>query len=115
MRKVSFPHMGPSHVAFSMLLEDLGHEVVPPPTPSKRTLSYGTQYAPEFACLPFKVLTGTYVEVIEKGANTIVSSGGVGPCRAGYYGVLQEKILRDIGYDPEFIIFEPPLRAPLDF
>ncbi len=115
MRKVSFPRMGPSYIAFKMMLEEFGHEPIIPPIPSKKTLSYGTTYSPEFACLPFKVLTGTYMEAMEKGANTLVSSGGVGPCRAGYYGIMHEKILNDIGYNPDMIIFDPPLIAPWDF
>lgn len=115
MRRVSFPHMGPSHIAFSMLIEELGHEPVKPPAPSKKTLTYGTKYAPEFACLPFKVLMGTYLEAVEQGADTIVSSGGVGPCRAGYYGEMHGRILEDLGYDIDMIIFDPPLRGIRDF
>ncbi len=114
MRKISFPHMGPSHIAFAMLVEEFGHEVVRPPTPTKKTLTYGTKYSPEFACIPFKVLMGTYIEALEKGANTIISSGGIGPCRAGYYGELHEKILKDMGYDVDVIIFEPPLKSLSD-
>ena len=34
------------------------------------------------------------------GANVLVQGGG--GCRYGYYGELQEKILRDLGYDFEF-------------
>ena len=32
--KLTFPHMGYSYVAFKMLIEDLGYEVVVPPEPS---------------------------------------------------------------------------------
>ncbi len=98
-----------------MLLEDLGNEVVVPPRPSKRTLDLGVRYSPEFACLPLKILTGTYLEAIELGADTIVTSGGVGPCRAGEYAMLHEKILRDLGYDIKMIVFEPPRLQPLNF
>ncbi|OWZ83287.1 2-hydroxyacyl-CoA dehydratase [Natranaerobius trueperi] len=115
MKKITFPHMGSSHIAFSMLVKELGHEVIKPPAPTRKTLTYGTKHSPEFACIPFKVLLGTYLEAIEKGADTIVSSGGVGPCRAGYYGELQNKILQDIGYNPDFVIFEPPLKSLSDF
>lgn len=108
--KITYPYMGNSHIAIKNLLERLGNEVIVPPRPSKRTLSYGTQYAPEFACLPFKILLGTYVETLEMGADTIVSTGGVGPCRAGLYTTLQEKILRSLGYEFEFITLEPPSR-----
>ncbi len=106
--KVTFPHMGTSWIGFKTLMEGIGHEVVLPPPPTRRTLDLGTKYAPEFACLPFKVLLGTYLEAIERGADTIISSGGVGPCRAGYYTQLQERILREqLGYDIRVITFEP--------
>ncbi len=115
MRRISFPKMGTSHIAFSMLIEDLGHEAITPPPPTKKTLTYGVKYSPEFACIPFKVLMGTYLEAIEQGADTIVSSGGVGPCRAGYYGEMHHKILQDAGYDTDVIIFDPPLKSISDF
>lgn len=113
--KISFPYMGTSHVAISYLFENLGHEVVYPPVPSKRTLSLGVQFSPEFACLPFKILMGTYLEAMELGADTLATSGGFGPCRAGYYGELHKRILYDLGYPVNMIVLEPPLRAPLDF
>ena len=113
--KVSFPHMGTSHIAFKHFVERLGHEAIVPPTPSKQTLSYGVQYSPEFACIPFKILMGTYVEVLEKGAEMIISSGGNGPCRAGLYGMLHEKILKDAGYNFEMIVFDAPFRNLKDF
>ncbi len=36
-------------------------------------------------------MLGSYLEAIEKGAEVIISSGGHGPCRAGYYGILHQK------------------------
>ncbi len=108
--KITYPYMGNSHIAIKNLLERLGNEVVVPPRPSKKTLSYGTQHAPEFACLPFKILLGTYIEGLEMGADTIISTGGVGPCRAGLYTTLQERILRSLGYEFDFITLEPPSR-----
>lgn len=113
--KISFPYMGTSHIAISYLLENLGHEVIYPPVPSKKTLSLGVQYAPEFACLPFKILMGTYLEAAELGADSLITSGGYGPCRAGYYGELHKRILHDMGYPMRMIVLEPPLMAPLDF
>ncbi|WP_366921868.1 CoA protein activase [Metallumcola ferriviriculae] len=113
--RVTFPHMGTSHIAFKHLINNLGHEAIVPPAPSKRTLSLGVRHAPEFACIPFKILLGSYIEALENGAEMIISSGGVGPCRAGIYGLLHEEILKDLGYDFEMLIFEPPLRGLLDF
>ncbi len=115
MRKVTFPHMGESYRAFKMLLNDLGNEVILPPRPSLKTLDLGVQFTPEFACFPLKVLMGTYLETIEKGANVLVTTGGVGPCRAGLYAELHKKILHDLGYSIEMIVFEPPRLYPFNF
>ncbi len=115
MRKVSFPHMGESYRAFKMLLTDLGNEVVVPPRPSRRTLNLGVQYSPEFACFPLKIVMGNYLEVIEMGANLLVTSGGVGPCRAGLYAELHKKTLHELGHPVEIIVFEPPRLHPINF
>lgn len=115
MRKVTFPHMGESWRAFKMLLQDLGNEVVLPPRPSKRTLDLGVSHSPEFACLPLKILTGTYLETAALGANVMVTSGGVGPCRAGLYAQLHQRILHQLGYPIEMVVFEPPRLFPLQF
>lgn len=115
MSKVTFPRMGESWRAFKLLLEDLGNEVVVPLRPNKRTLDLGVRYSPEFACFPLKILMGTYLEAVEMGAGTIVTSGGVGPCRAGEYAMLHHKILQDLGYDLKMIVFEPPRLYPLNF
>ncbi|SHH18227.1 Predicted nucleotide-binding protein, sugar kinase/HSP70/actin superfamily [Thermosyntropha lipolytica DSM 11003] len=113
--KISFPHMGHSYIAFKWLVENIGHECIVPPEPSKRTLDLGVRYAPEFACIPFKILMGTYLEVAEKGAEVIITSGGMGPCRAGYYWVMHQYILNELGKDLEIIAFEPPLCDLKDF
>ncbi|MCG8400074.1 MAG: CoA protein activase [Firmicutes bacterium] len=106
--KISFPRMGNSHIAFKMLINNLGHEVIVPPAPSKQTLDLGVRHSPEFACIPFKILMGTYLETIAMGAEMQITSGGVGPCRAGYYGVLHQKILNDLGHDVKVMVIEPP-------
>jgi len=110
MRKVSFPYMGTSYIPFHRLLTYFGNEVIVPPRPTEETISYGTKYAPEFACYPFKIVLGTFIQCLKEGADTLVSSGGVGPCRAGLYTTLQEKILKELGYDFEMITMEPPGR-----
>lgn len=109
MKKLSFAHMGYSYIGFKQLVEDMGFEAVIPPSPTSLTLDKGVQYAPEFACIPFKMVLGTYLEVLEKGAELIITSGGVGPCRAGLYGNLHYKILRNLGYNFQIIVFDPPM------
>ncbi|MDD2619490.1 MAG: CoA protein activase [Syntrophomonadaceae bacterium] len=113
--KISFPHMGHSHIAFKWLVENLGHECIVPPEPSKKTLDLGVRYSPEFACIPFKMLMGTYLEVAEQGAEVILTSGGCGPCRAGYYWVMHQYLLEEMGQDLKVIAFEPPLCDIKDF
>lgn len=106
--KVTFPHMGQAYLAIKGLLDDLGIEVVIPPPITEKTLEIGTKLSPEMACLPLKINIGNYIESIEKGADTIIIAGSCGPCRFGYYGVVQKEILKDLGYDVDMIIFDPP-------
>lgn len=106
--KVTFPHMGNTCIVVKALFDTLDIDFVTPPPCSKRTLEIGTKYAPEFACLPLKLNIGNYIESIEKGADTIVITGGCGPCRFGYYGEVQREILKDLGYNVDFIVLEMP-------
>lgn len=102
---VSFPCMGTT-VIYKKLLQLLGHEVIEPPAPSQRTIDLGVKYSPEFACFPLKVIMGSYIEAIELGAKTIITSGGHGPCRAGFYGETHRRMLKNMGYDVDVIVFD---------
>lgn len=113
--KIAFGHMGTLTLIMEMIIEDLGHESITPHRPTRQTLALGAKYAPEFACIPFKIVLGTYLECLERGADTLASGGGYGPCRAGLYGELHGRILRDLGYDLDFIFFWPPLKKPAHF
>lgn len=103
--KLSFPHMGNMYIALRVLLEALGREYVVPPPCSKRTLELGVRHSPETACLPLKINLGNFLEAIEQGADTLLVIGGGGPCRFGYYGSVQEQILKNLGYDVTFHYF----------
>jgi predicted nucleotide-binding protein (sugar kinase/HSP70/actin superfamily) len=106
--KVTFPHMGNLYICLKALFKQLGVEVVVPPMPSKRTITLGIKHSPEFACLPLKMNMGNFIEAYEMGADTIVMAGGVGPCRFGYYAQVQREILKDLGYEMDMIVLEPP-------
>lgn len=106
--KMTFPHMGNLYIPLKALFENLGLEVIIPPFNTKKTLELGVKYSPEFACLPLKINIGNFIEALEKGADTIIMAGGVGPCRFGYYGEVQKEILKDLGYSFNMIILEPP-------
>lgn len=110
--KVSFPHMGNYYPAFKSLMENLGCEVLVPPSTSRKTMELGARYAPEFSCLPFKINLGNYIEALDLGADVLFQAGRAGPCRYGLYGEVQKEILEDLGYNfrmqelfPEFSLF----------
>lgn len=105
---VTFPHMGNVYIGAKVLMEGFGVDIIVPPLSTDRALEIGSAYASEFICAPLKINIGNYVESIEKGADTILITGSNGPCRFGYYGIMEKEILKDMGYDIEFIIFEAP-------
>lgn len=107
--KVSFPYMGCVTV-YRRIFELLGHEVVMPTKPTKGTMDLGVKYSPEFVCYPFKVIMGTYIECARAGAEVIITSGGDGPCRAGLYATVHQRILKSMGYDVDFIVFDSMFR-----
>jgi predicted nucleotide-binding protein (sugar kinase/HSP70/actin superfamily) len=105
--RVSAPQMGNLHLMLDDLFDRLGVDYVKPPQSSTRTLELGAKNSPEFACLPLKINIGNFIEALEIGADTLVMAGGHGPCRFGYYGIVEERILRDLGYDFNFMMLEP--------
>ncbi len=106
--KVTFPHMGNAWIVIQALLEGLDVDYVTPPPNSKETLNIGTQLAPESACLPLKLNLGNFIQAAALGADTALITGGVGPCRFGYYGELEKQILQEAGYEFDVITLEPP-------
>src|SRR5690554_4299806 len=105
---ITFPHMGKAYIPVKVLFEDLNVKAIVPPSISKETLEIGTKLSPEMACLPLKINIGNYIESIKQGADTIVLTGSCGPCRFGYYGVVQKEILKDQGYDVDVVILDAP-------
>lgn len=108
MIKATFPHMGTFYIPMKSLLLNLGLDPLAPPLTSQKTIGIGTELAPEFACLPFKVNLGNYIEAIAEGAELIFMGGGVGPCRFGYYSQVQRETLAGAGYPAELITLEAP-------
>ena len=101
-RKVALPRYGEYNCALKYIVEQ-GFEarcVLPPPL-SRRTMDLGTLNSPDLVCTPFKTTLGSMIEALEAGADTIIMVHGA--CRLNYFGELQEQILRDMGFDFEFI------------
>jgi len=97
--KISFPHMGNYYPAFESLMEKLGCQALVPPPITKKTIELGTRYAPEFACLPFKINLGNFIEALNLGTDVLFQAGRRGPCRYGFYGEVQREILQNLGYN----------------
>lgn len=110
---ITFPHMGQVYIPAKALFDDLDVPVVVPPPVSKKTLEIGTRISPEMACLPMKINLGNYIQSLEQGADTIVLTGSCGPCRFGYYGVVEQEILQDQGYHMDVVILDAPGREGL--
>ena len=66
----------------------------------------GAKYSPESACLPFKFILGNFIEALEKGADTIAMITDHGPCRVGMYDVVMQQILKDLGFQFNWIAMD---------
>lgn len=106
--KITFPHLGNVFIIAKALLDDMGAEYVIPPYNNKEALELGTRHVPELACLPLKITVGNLIQGRKLGADTVLMAGGCGPCRFGYYCEMQKQILRDMGYEMDMIVLEPP-------
>ncbi|ADD02890.1 conserved hypothetical protein [Thermoanaerobacter mathranii subsp. mathranii str. A3] len=113
--KITYPNMGSLNMILKTMFEGIGVEVVDPPPSTNKTLTLGVRNSHEFVCLPFKINVGNFIEALDKGADTIIMLGGIGPCRFGYYGQVQKEILKDLGYDFKMIIVDPPHGRLIDF
>lgn len=99
---LGLPNMGAIAPAFRASAKILGASLLVPPI-TQRTISLGTRYSPEFACLPFKTILGSFIECLEMGADTLFMVTSSNACRMGYYSKVHEQILRDLGYKFKFL------------
>ncbi len=101
---ITFPRMGNYDIPISYLIKKITNsKVIIPPKITKKTIRLGSNYSPDYVCVPFKYNLGNFIESLELGANTIFQAGG--GCRYGYYAELQEQILKDLNYKFEFVNF----------
>lgn len=101
---ISFPHMGDYYIPIKYLINQTTKcKVLVPPRITKKTITLGSKYSPDYVCVPFKYNLGNFIEALDNGANIILQAGG--GCRYGYYAELQEQILKDLNYEFEFVNF----------
>ena len=99
---ISFPHMGSYYIPIKYMINKITNcKILVPPKNTKKTIELGSKYSPNDICMPFKYNLGNYIEALNSGANILIQAGG--GCRYGYYAELQEQILKDLGYNFEFI------------
>jgi len=104
---ITFANFGNYTVIFKTLFEELSLEVLPAEKTNPKAISEGAEIAPEMYCLPFKVSLGNYLSAIKRGANTIfMVTASEGSCRLRYYAVIQEKVLKEAGYNVNFVVFD---------
>ena len=103
MKKViAFPHLGDYFEPISKMVKAVTNlEVIKTPPITKNTILLGSKHSPDSVCVPFKYNLGNFIEVLDKGANILLQAGG--GCRYSYYAEVQETILKDLGYNFEFI------------
>jgi predicted nucleotide-binding protein (sugar kinase/HSP70/actin superfamily) len=106
--KIAVPRMGNLALIIRDVAQRFDIDFMETPPFSEQTMETGAALAPEFACLPLKAVLGSFVEVLEMGADTLVTGGGHGPCRFGYYGEIQRRILEREGMEFRMVVLEPP-------
>lgn len=110
--RVAFMRYAYYDIAFRFFVEEvLDADFVALPEATRKTLELGTLNSTDYVCAPFKHILGDYIEALDMGADVLVQL--TGPCRLGYYGELQESILRDMGYDFEMLNFATVSGKPL--
>ncbi len=99
---ISFPHLGNYSYPIAYFFKHITTaEILIAPPITKKTIEIGSKYSPDFVCLPFKYNLGNFIEALEEGATILAQAGG--GCRYGCYGEVQEQILKDLGYNFEFL------------
>jgi len=104
--KVTFAHWGNYTTIFKNLFQRLGFEVITPEKTNPKVIEEGARLAPELFCFPLKVNIGNYLPALKKGADTILMWENIGgSCRMRYYWIVQEKILREAGFNVKVLNF----------
>lgn len=106
--KITFPHIGNTYITAKAFLDDFGSEYVVPPFNTNKTLELGSKYTAESHCLPFKLFVGNMLQAYEQGADTMLITGGCGPCKLGYFGEMLKKTASEIGIKMDIITLEVP-------
>ncbi len=100
---LGFPRMGTVTIPLNSAFRGIGARVELGPPLSKKTVSLGVRYSPEFICTPYKYLLGNMIEMVEAGADTLIYVDGPELCRNSAYTQLMRDTLHDLGYKANLI------------
>lgn len=100
--KIAFPHISSYYIPIKYIIKKITKaDIIIPKLNNEETIQIGSRYSPCDICMPFKYNVGNYIDALNKGANILIQAGG--GCRYGYYAELEEQILRELGYNFNFI------------
>jgi len=100
--------MGNLYITVKAVLDTLDIDYVIPPFNNQEALELGSLYAPDMACLPLKINLGNFLQAKRMGADTVLITGGRGPCRFGYYGEIHRRLLEGMGAGMDVITMDCP-------
>ena len=96
---MSCPRLGAYTELIEELCINLNWDITLPPLPTDRTVELGAKYMNELMCLPAKITLGSFIEACESGASDIIMFDSCGECRFKTYWILQQRVLRKLGYN----------------
>lgn len=103
----TFPGFGSLRYIVPKIMNDLDIQYIEPEDGGE-ILMRGAALSPEEMCLPFKYMMGSLAAAYEKGADTVIMVSGSGPCRLGEYVELMAELMKNEGYEYQWIVLEPP-------
>lgn len=106
--KITFPHMGDSHLIGRIFFSEIGIDIVTPRANTVKGLEKGSGISPDEICLPFKLMIANLIDAYHLGADTVVMPATLGPCRLGEYGELLKTILDSKGYHFQWVLIDSP-------
>lgn len=97
-RIVSIPWMGAEYThKIKKMLKSLDLEVILPEK-SAESLKKGVQNSADMMCFPYKGVLANYINVLDRGANTLLMYDSCGECRLKHYYKIHEFTLKKMGY-----------------
>ncbi|MFB3897626.1 MAG: acyl-CoA dehydratase activase [bacterium] len=113
-RTVYLPYMCDHAFAVRGAFRAAGIRAEVMPVSDDLTLEYGRKHTSGRECFPCIVTTGDIVKMVHQPGfkpeqSAFFMPAGDGPCRFGQYNVLQQKILRELGF-PEIPFISPTCR-----